>query len=91
MHACLLSNIHLTQQLTKGCVFSSVFLVCSILLNAYDTPTEHVERVTFDLEDLTIGPGVLVMRVSKNESVHSCPTTIKRCKRHNPRGRDTNH
>jgi len=34
---------------------------CSILLNAYDIPTERAERATFDWADLTIGFGVLVM------------------------------
>ena len=51
---------------------------CSILLNAYSTPIECAKRVAFDRADSTIGSGVLVMWVSKNESVHSCPTTIKR-------------
>ena len=56
LHACLLLNIHLTQQLTKCCVFS----FCSILLNAYNTHTERAKRVTFDQVDSTIGSGVLV-------------------------------
>ena len=50
-------NIHLSQQLTK--------CFCPILLNAYDTPTEHAERATSDKADLAIGSGVRVMWASK--------------------------
>ena len=61
LHACLLLNIHLTQQLTKCCVFSFFLFFCSILLNAYGTSTERAEQVTFDRADSTIGFEVLVM------------------------------
>jgi len=61
-------------------MISSFLLSCSILLNAYGTPTECFEWIR------NIG------RVSeqKNESVRSCPATIKECKGHNTRGRDAN-
>ena len=53
-----LLNIHLRQQLTKCCVFLFFF---SILLNAYDTPTERAERATSDRTDSAIGSKVWVM------------------------------
>jgi len=50
-------NIHLVQKLTK--------CFCSILLNAYDTPTERAEWVTSDWANSSIGSGVRVMWASK--------------------------
>ena len=43
------------------CFLFLFFFLCSILLNAYGTPTKHVERATFDQADSIIGSGVLVM------------------------------
>ena len=50
-------NIHSAQQLTK--------CFCSILLNAYGTPSERAEQATSDRADSAIGSGAQVMCASK--------------------------
>jgi len=52
--------------------------VCSILLNAYGTPTERAEQATFDRADSTIGSGVLVVGVSKKRECTFMPNFNKK-------------
>ena len=90
-HACLLSNIHLNATI-KQVFWFLFFFICVQFCLTLTTPLLNMQN-----KRLLIGwiwpsaPKCWSCEWAKNESVHSCPTTIKRCKGHNTRGRDTNH